>query len=115
MKTIIKEKPLSVKEKLLTTREVSSILGISEKEIIELANSNMMAHFKLGGEFFRFRRKDILQIKPAIKKKYNIPEKQHHGFEGVREFLYFNDFYIFSITAIILLLWFILKDFLSIS
>jgi excisionase family DNA binding protein len=109
----MKEKTLSVKEKLLTTREVSGVLGISEKEIIELANDNMIAHFKLGGEFLRFKRKDILQIKPAIKQKYNLPEKQYHGFESVREFLYFNDFYIFSATVIVLLLWFIVKDFLS--
>ena len=62
-------------ERLLTTREVSHILGISEKDIINLAGSNLVPHFKVAGEFLRFRREDILRVKPAIKKRYNLPEK----------------------------------------
>jgi excisionase family DNA binding protein len=111
----MKQKNLPVKEKLLTTREASAILGISEKEIIELANRNVIAHFKLGSEFFRFRRKDILLVKPVIKTKYNVQEKNHRGFQRIREFFYFNDFYIFSIAVIAVLLWLILKDFLPSS
>tara|TARA_B100000315_G_scaffold242528_1_gene264799 strand:+ start:5766 stop:6080 length:315 start_codon:yes stop_codon:yes gene_type:complete len=101
-----------MKEKLLTTREASLILEISEKDIIELANTNLIAHFKLGGEFLRFKKDDIIKIKPAIKKKYNIPDKNHRGSEQLREFIYFNDFYIVSGTVIIALIWIIIKDFL---
>ena len=99
-----------MKEKLFTTREVSHTLGISEKDIITLANKNLVPHFKVAGEFLRFRREDILRIKPAIKKKYNIPEKKDHSLGRVREFLYFNDFYLVSATVIVILLWVILKD-----
>ena len=45
-----------MREKLLTTREVSKVLGLPEKDIIDLANSNLMPHFKVAGEFLRFRR-----------------------------------------------------------
>ena len=38
-----------MKEKLLTTREASHVLGISEKDIINLSGSNLIPHFKLGG------------------------------------------------------------------
>jgi predicted DNA-binding transcriptional regulator AlpA len=98
-----------MREKLLATREVSHILGISEKEIIDLANNNVIPHFKLAGEFLRFRREDILRIKPAIKKKYNLPEKKYHTIEKVKDFFYFNDFYIISAAIIIVLLWVIIK------
>lgn len=108
----MKQELVATKEKLLTTREASHLLGISEKEIIELAKKNLIAHFKLGGEFFRFRRGDLLHIRPAIKRRYNLPEKTHPRRELLREFLYFNDFYIISGAIIIALVCFILKDFI---
>jgi len=99
-----------MKEKLFTTREGSQILGISEKEIIDLADKNLIPHFKVAGEFLRFKKEDILKIKPAIKKKYNLSEKKHNSLERIREFIYFNDFYLVSAIIIILLLWIIIKD-----
>lgn len=99
-----------MREKLLSTREASHILGISEKEIIELANSRIIPHFKVAGEFLRFKREDVVKVKPAIKRKYNIPEKQHRRAEAIREFFYFNDFYVVTTLIIITLLWVILKD-----
>lgn len=99
-----------MKEKLLATREASYLLGITEKEIIELAKTNLIPHFKVADEFFRFKREDMLKIKPVIKKKYNIPEKKHKKLDDFKDFLYFNDFYIVSTIVIVALLWFIVKD-----
>ncbi|MFH1504899.1 MAG: helix-turn-helix domain-containing protein [Candidatus Omnitrophota bacterium] len=99
-----------MKEKLLNTREASSALGISEKEIINLANTNLIPHFKVAGEFLRFKREDVTKIKPVIKKKYRLSEKKYRRADKVKEFLYFNDFYIISTIIIIILLWVIIKD-----
>jgi len=103
-----------MKEKLCTTREASHALGIYEKDVIELANKNIIPHFKVAGEFLRFRKEDILRIRPAIKKKYNIPERKDRSLERVREFIYFNDFYLVSAVVIIILIWIIARD-LSLS
>lgn len=100
-----------MEEKLLTTREVSHILGMSEKDIIEMANADLLPHFKVAGEFVRFKRKDILQIKDTIKRKYKFPDKENRRVEQLKEFLYFNDFYIICTGIILVLLWIILKDF----
>ena len=102
----------TIKEKLVTTREASYILGISEKEIIELAKSNLIPHFKLGGEFMRFKKADLVTIKPAIIEKFNLPAKSQHRLESLREFIYFNDFYIVSAGLITFLLWMIVRDFM---
>lgn len=101
-----------MQEKLFTTREVSHTLGISEKDVIDLANKNLIPHFKVAGEFLRFRKEDVLRIKPVIKKKYNLPEKNYRFLEKVREFIYFNDFYLVSAVMVIFLLWIIIKDLL---
>ncbi|MDD4954492.1 MAG: helix-turn-helix domain-containing protein [Candidatus Omnitrophica bacterium] len=99
-----------MKEKLLTTREVSQILGLTEQEVIDLANTNLLPSFKVAGEFLRFRREEIFKVKETIKNKYNLPDKKHRFPDAFREFLYFNDFYIISSLVIVVLLWAILKD-----
>ena len=99
-----------MQEKLLSTREVSHILGISEKDVIDLARSKLIPHFRVAGEFLRFKREDMFRIKPAIKRKYNLPEKKRRGLEKIKDFFYFNDFYIVSTLIIIALLWVIIKD-----
>ncbi|MDP2922210.1 MAG: helix-turn-helix domain-containing protein [Candidatus Omnitrophota bacterium] len=99
-----------MKEKLLTTREVSQILGLSEQDVVDLAKANLLPSFKVAGEFLRFRKEDILRVKETIKKKYNLPEKKHHSIERIKEFFYFNDFYVVSAAVIAVLLWFVVKD-----
>ncbi|MFA5271229.1 MAG: helix-turn-helix domain-containing protein [Candidatus Omnitrophota bacterium] len=99
-----------MKEKLLTTREVSQIFGLSEQDVIDLANANLLPNLKLPGEFLRFRKEDILKVKETIKKKYNLPERKHQFAEKLREFIYFNDFYIVSATITVTLLFVIFKD-----
>ena len=46
-------------EKLLTIREVSLFLGISEKEVIDLAESQALPAYKIGGVYLRFKRQQI--------------------------------------------------------
>ncbi|MFO8052530.1 MAG: helix-turn-helix domain-containing protein [Candidatus Omnitrophota bacterium] len=100
-----------MRSKLMTTREVSHELGLSEKEVIQLAQDNNIPHFRIGGEFLRFKKEDIIKIKPKIKKKYGLSENSRSLKNRAKEFLYFNDFYIGSIIVIVALLWLIIKDF----
>jgi len=99
----------NMKDKLLTTREVSQILGLSEQEVIDLANTNLLPSFKVAGEFLRFRKEEIFKVKETIKTKYNLPEKKHRLKDALSEFFYFNDFYIISAIVIVALLWTIFK------
>jgi excisionase family DNA binding protein len=101
-----------MREKLLTTREASQILGISEKEIIDFASSGLIPHFKIGGEFLRFRREDILKVKEEIRRKYNLSLKKYTWRDKIKDFFYFNDFYIVSFLIILILTWIIFKDIL---
>ncbi len=96
-------------EKLLTTREVSKILDISEKDVIELTQANKIPHFKVAGEFLRFKKEDIVGLRREIQKKFNIHKEKASLTERIRDFLYFNDFYIISSLIIVVLLWTIIK------
>ena len=98
-----------MKDKLLATREVSQILEISEKDVIELTKLDKIPHFKIAGEFLRFKKDDILQLKKEIQAKFNIHREKVPKIEQIREFLHFNDFYLASSLIITILLWTIFK------
>ncbi len=100
-------------EKLLTVRDVSLILGISEKEVLDLAESGAIPAYKIGGLYLRFKKEQVQEYKRSVKAlspktdtsaKYPLKDK-------LSDFFYFNDFYILAILLIILLLIIILRGY----
>ncbi len=92
-------------EKLLTIREVSLLLDISEKEVIELAEKEMLPGYKIGGVYLRFKRHQIEDFKKRAKQhihKNKLAQKSLF-WEKVSDFFYFNDFYIISALIILLI------------
>jgi excisionase family DNA binding protein len=90
-------------EKLLTVREVSIILSVSEKDVIEMVETGLLPAYKVGGVYLRFKRLQIEEFKKKSRpeghkaKTYSLKEK-------VSDFFYFNDFYILALVIILLLL-----------
>lgn len=82
--------------KLITLREASDELGISEKELIDLAKQNKVPSYQLGGEFLRFRKEDLLRVKKEVKEILNVVDDKISVGEMIYDFFYFNDFYIVS-------------------
>lgn len=100
-------------EKLLTVREVSLILGISEKEVIDMVEEGLIPAYKVGGVYLRFKREQVEQarkiMKPALMKER---EADKYSFrDRVSDFFYFNDFYIFSAVIILVILVVIFRGF----
>ena len=91
-------------EKLFTVREASEVLGIIEKEVIELAKKGKIPSYRLGGEFLRFPKEDIFNLKTRIKKEFNLSDDTAGFREKTYNFFYFNDFYIISFLVIAVLL-----------
>ena len=97
-----------VEEKLLTIRDVAIMLAISEKEVIDLAESGKIPAYKVGGVYLRFKRSQVEEFRKsgehpahkrdAVNQKPSFPER-------LSDFIYFNDFYI--VSAIIIALIFI--------
>ncbi len=93
-------------EKLLTIREVSLALGISEKEVIELAESQAIPAYRIGGVYLRFKRQQIDDFKKKNKTLFS-KDKLPHNYsvkQRMSDFLYFNDFYILSGVIILIIL-----------
>ncbi|MFB3919932.1 hypothetical protein BU251_04980 [Candidatus Velamenicoccus archaeovorus] len=95
--------------KLLTIREVASYLNITEKEVVELAESGVIPAYKVGGVYLRFKKEQLDQVRPGIKPNQSLVTIEGTLIEKVRDFIYHNDFYILSLIVIFFLLYFIVK------
>lgn len=95
-------------EKLLCVREASQLLGILEKELIELGQRGEIPCFRVGGEFYRFKRQDILAAKNEIQKMFNVSQKKSTLRESLSDYFYFNSFYFASGLIIAVLLFLII-------
>lgn len=93
-------------EKLLTVRDVSIFLNISEKEVMDLAQAGVIPAYKVGGVFLRFRKDQIHDYKKSALSftAKATPHKPSSLREKISDFFYFNDFYILSILLILLLI-----------
>ena len=100
-------------EKLLTIRDVSLILGVSEKEVIDLAESGKLPAYKVGGVFLRFKREQIELFKKGLKHPtHKIRTSEKYAFKDrVSDFFYFNDFYLLSALIILLILFIIFRGY----
>lgn len=98
-------------EKLLTVRDVSQLLSISEQEVIELAELGAIPAYKIAGTHLRFRKEQIHHIKQLdnINFKTKIKHINYSPAERIADFIYFNDFYFVAAILILLMAWIILK------
>lgn len=93
-------------EKLLTIREVAALLGLTEKEVIDLAENSSIPAYKVGGVYLRFKREQVEEYKKVLKATH---AKQKISLKDtVIDFVYFNDFYIFSFLLILALVYVVL-------
>ncbi len=94
-------------ERFLTVRDVSLILGISEKEVMDLVESKQLDAYKVGGIYIRFKQEQITQFgksfKPAVKNR-QIASQKYSLTDRISDFFYFNDFYILAALIIALIL-----------
>lgn len=94
-------------EHLLNTKEACRYLGIEEKKLRELVRKKIIPAYKIGGAYLRFKKEhlDIAQsaINDPAKSSVHLAGKADvSDLDRIKDFLYFNDFYIISICLVVL-------------
>lgn len=92
----------------LTLEEAADYLGLTGPELQNLAQKGKMPAYKIGGVYTRFKVDDLNLYRRKSPKRRG--SKEPHSFiDAVKDFFYFNDFYIYSAIAIIVIVYFIFK------
>lgn len=95
-------------KKFLTSQEAADYLGISEVELRSIIDRNKIPSYKIGGVYTRFKVDDLNHFRRWIPGSGKV-KKSYYFYDRIRDFFYFNDFYIYSSVAIIVILYFIFK------
>jgi excisionase family DNA binding protein len=111
-----------LREEYYTIREAADLLEINEEEIRVLAHRHSIPTHNIAGVFLRFKKKDIEDLKNKWRihrELFPEPEKyfSHHdlvtkptALDRLKDFWYFNDFYIICSLLILLLAYFIVSS-----
>jgi excisionase family DNA binding protein len=95
--------------KLLTIREVANYFNITEKDVVDLAESGVIPAYKVGGLYLRFKKEQLEQARTKIKPNQALVSIEGTVFEKVVDYIYHHDFYLVSLAVIFFLLYFIVR------
>ncbi len=97
-------------KKFLTVREAAGYLGISEDELEVMVEKDKIPTYKIGGVYTRLSLDDLNIYRRKIPRRPSGQESGRHFIaDDIKDFFYFNDFYILSCIVIIIILYFIFK------
>ena len=91
----------------ITVRETAQILTVSEKKVMDLIESGSLQAYKIADQFLRLKRNEVVNM---LSTGQVVSENAAHSYtsgERVRDFFYFNDFYLIALVIIGVLLYII--------
>jgi excisionase family DNA binding protein len=91
----------------ITVRETAQILTVSEKKVMDLIESGSLQAYKIADQFLRLKRNEVVNM---LSTGQVVSENASHSYtpgERVRDFFYFNDFYLMAFVVIGVLLYII--------
>ncbi|MFC1667251.1 excisionase family DNA-binding protein [Candidatus Omnitrophota bacterium] len=96
-------------KKLLTCKEAAYYLGIPEEELEKMVFQGKMPAYKIGGVYTRFKLDDLNSYRRNVPASANKKRGRGPAIDSIKDFFYFNDFYILSGIAGAIILYFIFK------
>ena len=92
-------------DQFISVRETAQVLGISEKKVMDMIEAKELQAYRIAGQFLRLKKFEVINIKKGgeivsenVQIPYTMPER-------VKDFFYFNDFYLISGSIIIALIY----------
>ena len=86
----------------LTEEEVRSYLSINPKELERLLRREKLTAFRVGGEFLRYRKDEVIALKTG--QKFRLPDQlERNWFDKVRDFWNFYSVYVLLLILMVLL------------
>lgn len=105
-------------ERLLNIDQIAKYLGLSRQRVKDLVDQGIIPAYRIAGSFLRFDTRDIDAKKEDILKAAQTPAAGEYAYreksrvtfkDRVKDFFYFNDFYIVCAVLITIVLVLIFK------
>ena len=92
----------------ISVRETAQILSISEKKVMDLIQEHKLQAYRIADKFLRLKKSEVLTLRNSqTVSQENIP-LSYTKTERLKDFFYFNDFYILTSIVIFFLVYIIL-------
>ena len=91
----------------ITVRETAQILAVSEKKVMDLIEGGSLQAYKIADQFLRLKRNEVANILSTGQVVSENIVASYTPAERMRDFFYFNDFYLVSLVIIGVLLYII--------
>ena len=91
----------------ISVRETSQILGISEKKVMDLIEAKRLHAYRIADKFLRLKRSEVQTLRGSGHVAREDHQIAYTAAEKMKDFLYFNDFYIVAGLVIFQLLYII--------
>ena len=89
----------------ISVRETAQILGVSEKKVMDLIEEKKLLAYRIANQFLRLKKSDVLNVRNSGAVVAETTQAPYTDSEKVKDFFYFNDFYLVSAFIIIVLLY----------
>ncbi len=96
-------------KKFLTLKEASEYMGVEDFEMERIIAENRLPLYKIGGVYTRVRVDDLNAFMRCSPRREKQAKNKSSFADRIKDFFYFNDFYILSFLAITAILYLILR------
>lgn len=96
---------------MLSLEETAKYLNLSKDEVKEIARSGEISVYKLGDKYLRFRQDQVVALRKKLIQTSTAPVliDKSSLIDRLKDFWYFNNFYIISTAIIVILIILILR------
>ena len=91
----------------ITVRETAQIMAVSEKKVMDLIEGRKLQAYKIADQFLRLKRDEVVNMISTGQVVSENVAYDYTASERVRDFFYFNDFYLGALVIIGVLLYII--------
>ena len=94
-------------EQFITVRETAQVLGVSEKKVMDMIESQKLQAYRIADQFLRLKKSEVVSIRNTDNIVNENIKFAYTKAERFSDFFYFNDFYLISLIVVLGLLGFI--------
>ena len=89
----------------ISVRETAQLLGISEKKVMDLIQEGKLQAYRIADKFLRLKKAEVLGLRNTGHVPKEHVQISYTSGERLKDFFYFNDFYLISFLVVLALLY----------